>query len=120
MIGIFAIVEMNGCILNLAIKIRRSSQNIVVRKIHVANASNACTGAIAEKSKCDQTHYINTVMHNDRCCNYTHTNHTSYRKVRMSEESVLQHQAPRTYAAMPAVKCSEYWLLAAEHFSPSV
>ena len=51
MISIFAIVEINGCILNLAMKKPAIMENTVVKITHINNASNAfAVGAIAEKS----------------------------------------------------------------------
>ena len=84
MINIFAIVEINGCILNLAMKNPAVIANTVVKSIHTHNANIALVaGAIPEKSKIMSKHStcVNSVMHDNGCCNHTHTNHTSYRKV---------------------------------------
>ena len=52
MINIFAIVEINGCILNLAMKNPAVIANTVVKSIHTHNANIAIdAGAIPEKSK---------------------------------------------------------------------
>ena len=52
MINIFAIVEINGCILNLAMKNPAVIANTVVKSIHTHNANIALdAGAIPEKSK---------------------------------------------------------------------
>ena len=52
MISMFAIVEMNGCILNLAMKNPAIQENTVVNKIHTSKARIALVAAgILEKSK---------------------------------------------------------------------
>ncbi len=84
MINMFAIVEMNGCILNLAMKNPAIIANTVVRMIHahtVLIMLLECSHIREIKNVTKYTTGVNSVMHNNGCCNHTHTNHTSYRKV---------------------------------------
>lgn len=77
----FAIVEMNGCILNLAIKKPAMDAKVVVSNTHTNNARIArgrCRNTGEIKDMSEYSTCIYTIMHNDSRCYHTKTNHSSY------------------------------------------
>ncbi len=108
MINIFAIVEINGCILNLAMKNPAVIANTVVKSIHTHNANIALdAGAIPEKSKTCP----NTVPVLIPLCMIMVAVTIPIPTIRLqkglylSEGSDRQLQVQGTFAVKPAAKC---------------
>ena len=87
--SMFAIVEINGCILNFAVK----KPAIVVKNVHRTTQASSpritlpATGNSGKvKHMSENGTGVDALVHYDGGCRHTHTNHTSDRKVGTCQE----------------------------------